>query len=304
MARHRIIQPEHPRAEHRAALRDLLIPFSDVRAGERDWPVRDLCLVIRGADGAVAGGLFGRCYYDWLFIELIFVPEDRRGQDLGSALLVMAEAQARVWGAVGVWLDTFSFQARGFYERKGYAVFGEISDYPAPHQRFFLRKRLDPAGPVAVAHPAIEQVAEPDPTMRGAIGEPLSLFNDGRLGSGPWPDADLALLLKDADGAIAGGLWGRSYYHWLFIDLLFVPETARGQGSGATLLRLAEDAARSRGCCGAWLDTFSFQAPDFYPRHGYKPFGRIDDLPGPASPAVLQQAAVTPQAASCHAAGV
>jgi hypothetical protein len=54
----------------------------------------------------------------------------------------MAEDEARALGCVGVWLDTFSFQARGFYERHGYEVFGTLDEFPAPHQRFFLRKRF------------------------------------------------------------------------------------------------------------------------------------------------------------------
>ncbi len=272
---------ENPLPEQRAAVHHRLEAFSDLRAGAGDWPEHTLCLAIPGADGAVAGGLWGRFYYDWLFIELIFVPEDRRGQDLGSALLAMAEAQARDWGAIGVWLDTFSFQALGFYERKGFAVFGEIAEYPAPHRRFFLSKRIDPDGPRAAAHPAITPIAAPEPHHRAAIGSALSLFNDSRLGGGPWPDDELALVITDAADTIVGGLWGRSYYHWLFVDLLFVPETLRGRGLGTALLAQAEDAARGQGCVGIWLDTFSFQAPAFYPRHGYESFGAIGDYPAP-----------------------
>jgi GNAT superfamily N-acetyltransferase len=227
------------------------------------------------------GGLWGRFYYDWLFIELIFVPEDRRGQDLGSALLAMAEGQARAWGAVGVWLDTFSFQARGFYERHGYAVFGEIGDYPAPHRRFFLSKRIGSLAPAARAHPAIAPVPAPPQAYREAIGAALSAFNDRAIGGGPWPDGDLALGIADPSGAVVGGLWGRSYYHWMSVTLLFVPEALRGQGVGTRLLAMAEAEARAEGCVGIWLDTFSFQAPDFYPRHGYARFGAIADYPAP-----------------------
>ena len=272
---------ENPLPEHRAAVLDRLVAFSDPRAGARDWPEHPLCLAIHGADGAVAGGLWGRFYYDWLFIELIFVPEDRRGQDLGSALLAMAEAQARDWGAIGVWLDTFSFQALGFYQRKGFSVFGEIADYPAPHRRFFLSKQIHPAGPRPVAHPAIAPIAAPEPRHRTAIGSALSLFNDARLGGGPWADDELALVITDAAGGVIGGLWGRSYYHWLFVDLLFVPEALRGRGLGAELLARAEAAARAQGCVGVWVDTFSFQAPAFYVRHGYEVVGEIADYPAP-----------------------
>jgi GNAT superfamily N-acetyltransferase len=146
-----IVPLDEPTAAFRQSLLARLWAVSDPLAGKREWPVHTLCLAIRDAAGGMTGGpmlggLWGYFHYDWLFIELIFVPEDRRGHDLGSTLLAMAEAQARAWGGVGVWLDTFSFQARGFYERHGFAAFGEIADYPTPHRRFFLSKPLDPAG--------------------------------------------------------------------------------------------------------------------------------------------------------------
>jgi GNAT superfamily N-acetyltransferase len=281
MDRPDIAMLDEPTAAFRARLLEQLMIFSDPRAGARTWPAHDLCLAIRDTDGAIVGGLWGRFYYDWLFIALIFVPEDRRGEELGSALLAMAEAQARAWGGVGVWLDTFSFQARGFYEKRGFAVFGEIAEYPAPHKRFYLSKRLDPTGPRAASHPAIERIAEPGPHHRAAIDGPLSAFNDAAIGGGGWPDATLALALRDGDGQTIGGLWGHSYYHWLFIDLLVVPDHVRGQGIGTDLLGRAEAEARARGCIGVWLDTFSFQAPQFYPRHGYAAFGEIADYPAP-----------------------
>lgn len=286
---HDIVTLAEPATAFRESLLAQLRIFSDPRAGDRVWPAHTLCLAIRDTAGAVAGGLWGQFRYDWLFIELIFVPEVRRGQDLGSALLAMAEAQALAWGAVGVWLDTFSFQARGFYERHGYAAFGEIADYPAPHRRFFLSKRLDPAAPAVATHPAIERIAEPAPHHRDAIGAPLSLFNDVRLGGGDWPDATIVLAVRDpavpdaddgTDGApLPGGVWARRYYNWLFLDLLVVPEHLRGQGIGTELLGRAEDVARAEGCIGVWLDTFSFQTPTFFSHRGYAAFGEIADHP-------------------------
>jgi GNAT superfamily N-acetyltransferase len=88
------------------------------------------------------GGLWAQSYYDWLFVDLLVVPKRLRGQGIGTELLGRAEAEARARGCVGVWLDTFSFQAPTFYPRHGYAVFGEIANYPAPHRRLFLSKRL------------------------------------------------------------------------------------------------------------------------------------------------------------------
>jgi GNAT superfamily N-acetyltransferase len=92
---------------------------------------------------AVLGGLHGRILYRWLFIELLVVPEQVRGQRLGSQLMEMAEDFARERNCVGIWLDTFDFQAPDFYRKHGYAAFGHLADYPPGHQRLFFQKRLE-----------------------------------------------------------------------------------------------------------------------------------------------------------------
>lgn len=119
----------------------------------------------------------------------------------------------------------------------------------------------------------------PLPEHREAIARLLDAYNDERSGS-PDPILPLALLLREPGSeVIIGGLWGVSYWRWLFVEQLFVPEAHRGQGLGTALLRQAEERARERGCIGVWLLTLSFQAPEFYRRHGYDPFGSIEDCP-------------------------
>ena len=104
----------------------------------------DLVLsVFRDGEAEPAGGLVGHVGFGWLFVRLFFVPADLRRQGLGKELLRRAEDEARARGCVGAHLDTFSFQARGFYEKRGYAVFGALPDCPPGHARFFLSKRLD-----------------------------------------------------------------------------------------------------------------------------------------------------------------
>ena len=75
------------------------------------------------------------------------IPEEMRGTGVGRTLMQRAEEEALRRGCHQVWLDTFSFQARGFYEKLGYAVFGALDDYPVGHSRFFLRKTIAPAVP-------------------------------------------------------------------------------------------------------------------------------------------------------------
>ncbi len=132
-----------------AALRAIengIVAFNDAAAGPHNR--RPLILSVRRAGEAeAAGGLVGRTRFGWLFVALLHLPADLRRQVLGVELLRRAEAEARARGCVGVHLDTYSFQARGFYEKQGYAVFGALPDCPPGHARFFLSKRLDAPPP-------------------------------------------------------------------------------------------------------------------------------------------------------------
>ncbi|WP_333570818.1 GNAT family N-acetyltransferase [Sphingomonas sp.] len=132
--------PETPSGADRDAILAPLRAYNIVRAG--DLRYKPVAIVLANEQGERVGGLWGECAYDWLFIEYLAVPESHRGIGCGSQLMDRAEAIARAHGCVGIWLDTFSFQARGFYEKLGFAVFGTIVDFPPGHQRFFLQKRL------------------------------------------------------------------------------------------------------------------------------------------------------------------
>jgi GNAT superfamily N-acetyltransferase len=82
-----------------------------------------------------------------LFVELLFVPDSLRGRGVGTDLMKRAESEALARGCHSAWLDTFEFQARGFYERLGYTCFGELSDYPAGAKRYFMKKALRASQP-------------------------------------------------------------------------------------------------------------------------------------------------------------
>ncbi|MGS0893866.1 GNAT family N-acetyltransferase [Burkholderia stagnalis] len=118
-----------------------LVRFNESRAGPNDF--RPLVVPVTDADGRVVGGLWGGTGFGWLHVELLVVPEAARGQGVGTRLMDLAEAEAVARGCRGVWLDTFDFQARPFYEKRGYVAFGELPDYPVGHARIFLRKTLE-----------------------------------------------------------------------------------------------------------------------------------------------------------------
>ena len=91
--------------------------------------------------GTIVAGLAGETYCGWLFIRYLWVSDGLRGRGIGCELMDKGEGRALERGCHSAWVDTFSFQAPGFYERLGYQVFGEL-DYPPSHKRLFLRKRL------------------------------------------------------------------------------------------------------------------------------------------------------------------
>ena len=117
---------------------------------------------------------------------------------------------------------------------------------------------------------------DPDDSVRAKILEPLDDYNDRAAGPGEW--SKLAVTVRDAGGEIVGGLWGRTGYGFLFIELLALGP-ARGVGLGREVMALAEAEARRRGLIGIWLDTWTFQAPGFYPKFGFEECGRIREYP-------------------------
>ena len=86
----------------------------------------------------------------------------------------------------------------------------------------------------------------------------------------------LAIFLRDTQNNIAAGITGWLWGACLEIDFLWVHEDLRGRGIGERLVRSLEGEAKARGCRQIVLETFSFQAPDFYQRLGYNTFGVID----------------------------
>lgn len=92
----------------------------------------------------------------------------------------------------------------------------------------------------------------------------------------------LAVLVRDPEtDQVLGGLTGRTSLGLLFIDVFFLPEALRGTGLGSQVLQMAEAEGRCRGCRAAVLYTISFQAPEFYKKHGWREFGAIPcDPPG------------------------
>jgi GNAT superfamily N-acetyltransferase len=125
--------------------------------------------------------------------------------------------------------------------------------------------------------PEFELTASPSPEELATITDALSAFNAGDVG--PSDRRPLAVLIRDTDGNVTGGLSGFTAWGWLFTQMLYIPDTLRGTGLAGEILAKAEEEAKARGCHGAWIDTFSPQALSAYLRQGYEVFGELEDFP-------------------------
>lgn len=137
---------EQPSDDEINAVVNGLVGYNDSQVGPSGG--RRLVLLLRDGDGPIRGGLLGYTNWNWLFVSHLWVHDSLRGRGLGRELLGRAEAEAAARGCRNAHVDTFSFQAPGFYESLGYEVFGTLHDYPPGHSRYFLQKRgLRSTGP-------------------------------------------------------------------------------------------------------------------------------------------------------------
>ncbi|SJZ72350.1 Acetyltransferase (GNAT) family protein [Enhydrobacter aerosaccus] len=117
-----------------------LSAFNAAATGRSDFYPVNIFLI--GDKGERLGGLLGYVWSDWLYVAILWVDEALRGKGQATRLMDAAEDYARQRGCHSASLDTHSFQARPFYEKRGYEVFATLDDYPKGHQKFFLRKKL------------------------------------------------------------------------------------------------------------------------------------------------------------------
>ena len=101
-----------------------------------------IAVFIRDEDGGIVGGVSGYLNWNWLQVSLLWVDSSLRGTGYGKQLMKRIEALGREHGCINAHVDTFSFQARAFYESIGYSVFATLEDYPQDHSRHYMKKAL------------------------------------------------------------------------------------------------------------------------------------------------------------------
>ena len=125
---------------------DLKFLAASLRAFNRKHASRPeaqrLCFMLRDDEKTLHGGIVCEVSFDVLFIDNLCINEESRGGDYGTQLMQLAEDGGRKLGARISWLDTYSWQARPFYEKLGYKMFGELPYSGGKYVRYFLRKDL------------------------------------------------------------------------------------------------------------------------------------------------------------------
>ena len=128
------------RPEDIATIENAIDEFNMHYTGDRDYrPVR---IFLRDEANVLCGGILADLWGGWMHITYLWIDAVLRGQDFGTRLIEAAENEARAHGCHHVHVETFSFQARPFYERLGYEVIATLDDYPAGEQHFILKKSL------------------------------------------------------------------------------------------------------------------------------------------------------------------
>ncbi len=123
----------------------------------------------------------------------------------------------------------------------------------------------------------------PAPRVEKAIGpakrelsKAMRSYNAAAAGKSDY--RPLAVTIRDK-GKIVAGLVAETYWGWMYVNVLWVSERNRGKGWGRALIGTAEAEARKRGVRNVFLDSFTFQAPDFYASIGYRECGRLKGFP-------------------------
>lgn len=130
--------------EENQLLQDAITDFNiSVIKGFPRAESKKIDLIAWTSDGTLIGGINSE-WVNWgiLFIHLLFINEEFRGNGYGSVLLKEVEHRARVCGCYLSHLDTFDFQGKDFYVANGYSIFGILDDCPKGHKRYYLKKEL------------------------------------------------------------------------------------------------------------------------------------------------------------------
>ena len=140
MSKPTVVFDPHASADLRNIVQTIVDNYNVAITGQAEWyPV---AFFLKEENGEVLGGLLGDIWGAWLHVRALAVAAPARGRGFGRELMKRAELYALECGCTDAFLDTFSFQARPFYEKLAYRVFGMLENHPAGYQHYLMTKQL------------------------------------------------------------------------------------------------------------------------------------------------------------------
>ncbi|MBO4769734.1 MAG: GNAT family N-acetyltransferase [Clostridia bacterium] len=253
-----------------------LVPKAEGFKDEEEF----ICKKMVDGDGNIIAGCVGYVYqWGCLYVDDLWVDEKYRRQELGSNLLQAVEDVGINRGCYLSYLDTGDFQAKPFYLKHGYTIFGTVRDFPVGHEDYKFFKRFDNAYVKRPCKPAEFEITDGSEDDGEYIDDKLYEYNLPFLN----PKHDYIKInrkLVDKNGkvvaAIMAGVLGTDV-GWIW--KIWVDEEYRGQGLGTLLLKHYEKKAREKGARKFIAEEIYDWNVGFFLKNGYKVAGELPDLP-------------------------
>lgn len=240
-----------------------------------------VCKKIVDKDGKIIAGC-GGYIYPWgaMYVDDMWVDENYRRQELGSHALQATEKVAEERGCYLIWLGTWDFQARPYYEKHGYQVFAAIKDSPKGHMDYNLFKLVDKNAPKRQLKPIDYQVLDGDEEDEDYICEQLDEgFNNKHLDIKHDYIKINRKFVNEEGKVVAAIMAGVSDCDVGWIWKIWVDEPYRHQGLGSRLIKHFEKKAKEKGATKILSEDIYDWNLGFFLHNGYQTVGELKDFP-------------------------
>ncbi|WP_432401555.1 GNAT family N-acetyltransferase [Wukongibacter sp. M2B1] len=249
-----------------------IIEFNNSKITE-ERETEKINLILRNEEGEVFGGILCSKFFNCLRIYVHWVDERYRNQGYGEKLLLEVEKIAGEKNCDLIYFNTYSFKDPEFYKKYDYRVIGIEDSYSRGYKCYYLRKeilmRLKDRKELKIPQ------AYTDNDEKYLVQKYIDEFYKNEASH----EEEINLILKDHKEKLIAGILSKRVMEYLWVSFLWVDDKYRGLGYGKKLLLRLEKIAKEKGYKLIRLDTFSFQAPEFYKKLNYKLIAVEDDYP-------------------------
>lgn len=244
----------------------------------KDQKVERTCKVIKDSEGTVIAGAISNIFHNLKAAELdiLWVKEEYRRHRYGTMLIKAVEKEVFEKGGSLMYLGTLGFQAKDFYEKKGYGVFAVLEECALNNKCYFMRKKLNSCNVELKTNEIVEEGTANDARF---IDDNIVAFNEQQLPhTNKQPFYDIDKVIKDSEGNVIAGIT-TTVFQWneLHIHGMWTNEEFSGENLQSKLINNIEKELKDYGGHVIWLETYLSEAKDLYVKNGYEVYGELDD---------------------------